>query len=59
MAALLEISKLNEYDRANKTAKVTCLEAPRQGNTAETEPSAKRLRTEQEQLLSPIPEDTQ
>lgn len=46
MAALLEITKLNEYDRANKNARMTVNNSVSESNSVETGPSAKRLRTE-------------
>lgn len=48
MAALLEITKLNEYDRANKCAQMTLNNSTVESTFVETEPTPKRLRTEGE-----------
>lgn len=47
MAALLEISKLNEYDRANKCVRMTLNELKTEENLSNLEPSPKRLKTEE------------
>lgn len=44
MAALLQISQLNEYDRANKSARL--IDKNSESRSSEAEPSAKRLRTD-------------
>lgn len=50
MAALLEISKLNECDRANKFVQMKLKELKTEDNFATTEPSPKRLKTEEEEI---------
>lgn len=51
MAALLEISKLNEYDRANKSVQKTSndLTLRTEENLNTIEPSPKRIKTDDQE----------
>lgn len=48
MAALIEITKLNEYDRANKCAQMTLKNATIESNFVEINITPKRLKTQEE-----------